>query len=111
MYIAMNRFRVTPGQEAEFETVWRTRESYLSDMGGFVAFHLLRGASHEDHTLYSSHTVWETKADFEAWTKSDAFRKAHARAGNTRPLPIAGHPQFEGFEVVLEELRRPGVAA
>ena len=42
-------------------------------------------------------------ADFEAWTKSDAFRKAHARADNqtTKPLTM-GHPNFEGFYVVQE---------
>jgi hypothetical protein len=31
----------------------------------------------EDHTLYASHTVWESRAAFEAWTKSEAFRAAH----------------------------------
>jgi hypothetical protein len=37
---------------------------------------------------------------FEAWTKSEEFRAAHARAGNdaTGPLYLE-HPKFEGFEV------------
>jgi heme-degrading monooxygenase HmoA len=37
---------------------------------------------------------------FEAWTKSEEFRIAHARAGDgsTASLYLA-HPQFEGFEV------------
>ena len=54
----------------------------------------------EDHTLYASHTVWQSKAAFEAWTKSEEFRAAHARAGNdtTGPLYLE-HPKFEGFEV------------
>jgi heme-degrading monooxygenase HmoA len=44
--------------------------------------------------------VWQTKAAFEAWTKSEEFRFAHARAGNdaTGPLYLE-HPNFEGFEV------------
>ena len=29
MYIAMNRFRVAAGREAEFVEVWRKRDSYL----------------------------------------------------------------------------------
>jgi heme-degrading monooxygenase HmoA len=67
---------------------------------GFVGFHLLRGPSAEDHTLYASHSVWNSRADFEAWTKSENFRKAHANAGGNKPLYL-GHPRFEGFEVAV----------
>ena len=65
---------------------------------GFVEFHLLKGPEAEDYTLYASHTVWESRAVFEAWTKSEAFRAAHSRAGDNKPLYL-DHPQFEGFEV------------
>ena len=81
MFIAMNRFKVKPEAAEEFETVWRERDSYLLNVPGFVEFHLLKGPSCDDHVLYSSHTTWRTKDDFEAWTKSEAFRAAHARAG------------------------------
>lgn len=103
MFIAMNRFKVAKGSEENFETVWRSRETLLHELDGFVSFSLLKGPEREDHILYSSHTVWANKANFEAWTKSEQFRKAHARAGNDRPLNILGHPEFEGFEVVLHE--------
>ena len=43
MYIAMNRFRVIKGSEAEFEEVWRSRDRHLDEMEGYVDFHLLRG--------------------------------------------------------------------
>ena len=44
--------------------------------------------------------LWlKNHAAFEAWTKSEAFRAAHQRAGDNKPLYL-GHPQFEGFEVV-----------
>ena len=39
MFIAMNRFKVLPGQEEEFEAVWRNRESQLQTVPGFVEFH------------------------------------------------------------------------
>jgi heme-degrading monooxygenase HmoA len=100
MFIAMNRFKVLPASAEEFERVWRERDSYLHQMPGFVEFHLLKGPMRDDHVLYSSHTTWRTKADFEAWTKSEAFRAAHARAGQGKPLTL-GHPEFEGFESVL----------
>ena len=69
MFIAMNRFLVVKGSEEAFERMWQGRDSYLDEMAGFVEFHLLKGPEAEDHTLYSSHTVWASKADFEAWQK------------------------------------------
>lgn len=105
-YIAMNRFRVLKGSEAEFEQVWLSREVHLHELPGFVEFHLLRGPETDEHTLYASHTVWRSKADFEAWTRSEAFRAAHRNAGDRKPL-YDGHPQFEGFEV-LQTVHRDG---
>lgn len=99
MFIAMNRFRIMPGREAAFETVWRERDSRLADVPGFIEFHLLRGASSESHTLYASHTIWKRRRDFEAWTRSEAFRHAHRQAGRTSGMYL-GHPEFEGFETV-----------
>ena len=43
MFIAMNRFKVLKDAMGEFENVWFSRESYLHELPGFVAFHLLRG--------------------------------------------------------------------
>src|ERR1700730_18495023 len=98
MFIAMNRFHVKKGSEEAFEQVWLSRDTQLTKVPGFVEFHLLKGPEHEDYTLYSSHTVWQSKATFEAWTKSEAFRLAHRDAGQNKPLYLE-HPQFEGFEV------------
>ena len=99
MYIAMNRFRVAAGREAEFEDVWRNRESYLDEVDGFREFRLLRGADGEEFTLFVSHSIWESKAAFRAWTESEAFAKAHRQA-RTPSGVLLGHPDFEGFEVV-----------
>jgi len=101
MFIAMNRFQVLRGKEAEFEAVWLSRETHLEAVPGFLKFNLLRGPTLEDHTLYASHSQWESRAAFEAWTRSDAFRLAHKGAGDNKPL-YAGHPNFEGFEVLQE---------
>src|SRR3546814_15299693 len=77
----------------------------LEGVPGFVEFHLLRGPSADDHTLYSSHTIWRSREDFEDWTRSDAFRQAHRNAGDNKPLYL-GHPRFEG----RSEERRVGNA-
>lgn len=102
MFIAMNRFRIKKGREAEFERIWSERDSHLEGVPGFVAFHLLRGPEEEDHTLYASHTVWESEETFADWTRSDAFRKAHAQAGTRTREVYLGPPRFEGFTAVQE---------
>jgi heme-degrading monooxygenase HmoA len=51
MYIAMNRFHISKGSEDAFEAIWRNRDRRLTDVPGFVEFHLLKGPEHEDHTL------------------------------------------------------------
>ena len=99
MFVAANRFRVIPSETARFEATWLNRESHIREVPGFLNFHLLRGSAAEDNVLYSSFTLWRSRADFEAWTKSEAFRRAHAGAGEAKPMTL-GHPQFEGFEVL-----------
>ena len=99
MYMAMNRFRVALGREQEFEEAWRNRESYLDEVEGFREFHLLRGKSGDDATLFVSHSTWESQAAFVAWTESEAFKKAHRQGGMPSGV-LLGHPAFEGYEVV-----------
>jgi len=109
MFIAMNRFKVVKGEEKAFEQIWASRRTRLEEMEGFISFHLLRGPEREDHTLYASHTMWETKASFLAWTTSQQFRDSHKDAGKNKPLYV-GHPEFEGFDAVLEQTNARDVA-
>ena len=99
MFIAMNRFRVNAGREREFQEMWTKRESFLDEVPGFQTFHLLRGDTADEITTFVSHTTWESRKAFEAWTRSEAFRKSHGQAGSSKGV-IAGHPLFEGYEVV-----------
>ncbi|PJE35674.1 antibiotic biosynthesis monooxygenase [Pseudooceanicola lipolyticus] len=103
-FIAMNRFKIRHGSEAQFETVWKERESRLNEMTGFREFRLLKGPDGDGYCLYSSHVIWDSRADFESWTKSDQFREAHRNAGNssTRDAMVEP-PSFEGFETVLHQ--------
>ena len=74
MFIALNRFQIVKGREAEFENIWTERDSHLEGVPGFK--------------------------DFEDWTQSEAFRKAYANAGGSGDIYL-GHPNFEGFESVI----------
>jgi len=96
----MNRFRVSLGSEEVFEELWRKRDSYLDDVPGFEQFHLLRGPTTEEYTLYASHSIWKSQQAFTAWTESEAFQKAHANARAPQGTYLS-HPEFEGFEVIL----------
>ena len=103
MFVAMNRFRIARGQEEAFTEIWQTRDSHLQGVPGFREFHLMRGPGEEDHTLFASHSVWESRQDFENWTRSEAFRKAHANAGSASGVRTMylGPPKLEVFESVL----------
>jgi len=112
MFIAMNRFKVAKESTHDFEQIWLNRESQLNTLPGFVEFQMLRGPEAEDHILYASHTTWKSKADFEAWTKSEAFRASHARTNTSGRAPTyIGHPQFEGFESFQHIVAAPAVDA
>jgi putative heme utilization carrier protein HutX len=98
-YLAMNRFAVRRGSEADFERIWLGRQTHLPQQPGFVEFSLIRGAVGDTSTPYATHTVWRTHDDFLAWTRSEAFRAAHAEAGATAAL-VEGAPRFEGYTTV-----------
>lgn len=100
MFIAMNRFKIAPGKESEFIDIWKKRDSHLDGVPGFRSFNLLQGASSDEHTLFASHSVWESRQAFEDWTHSEAFRLAHAQAGQTKNVYL-GPPSLELFEAVI----------
>ncbi|WP_027852208.1 antibiotic biosynthesis monooxygenase family protein [Marinobacterium litorale] len=100
MYIAMNRFRIAPGKEQDFIDIWKNRETHLNEVPGFKSFNLLQGPTTEECTLFASHSVWASEEAFENWTKSEAFRKAHANAKPAKDIYL-GPPQLECFNSVL----------
>ena len=100
MYIAMNRFKIILGRETEFEKIWKERDTHLDDVPGFKKFNLIKGKKKDNHRLYASHSEWNSEQDFVNWSKSDAFRQAHKGAGQHSDIYL-GHPEFEGFEVII----------
>lgn len=99
MFITMNRFQIAPGRETEFEEIWRTRETFLDEVDGFVEFRFLRGEGGE----YISHSTWESKAAFERWVGSEPFKKAHARAHQTPQDIFAGPARLSTYDVVISQ--------
>jgi heme-degrading monooxygenase HmoA len=98
-FIAMNHFQVNPARADEFEKHWTERKTYLHEVPGFLHFALLRG---DEAGAYISHSTWASRDTFEAWTTSEAFRKAHAQARTPEGI-LVGHPKLATFEAMLEQ--------
>jgi heme-degrading monooxygenase HmoA len=102
MFIAMNRFQVNRGKESAFEEMWRSRETYLDQVPGFVAFALLKNWIADDGTTeYISHSTWQSREAVENWTNSESFTRGHAQ-GSVGGI-LAGHPVVALYETVLEQ--------
>jgi heme-degrading monooxygenase HmoA len=99
MFIAMNNFKVTDGKGDEFERIWKTRETYLNSVPGFVRFALLRGDVPGE---YISHSTWRDRDAFTAWTQSDAFVQGHRQGGSLMGV-LQGPPAVKLYEAVLEQ--------
>lgn len=99
MFVAMNNFRVAEGKGEEFERVWRERQSYLSGVPGFVQFALLRG---DNPGEYISHSTWQDRDSFTAWTQSDAFVQGHRQGGSLMGV-LEGPPHVQTYEAVIVE--------
>ncbi|MEM7334957.1 MAG: antibiotic biosynthesis monooxygenase [Chloroflexota bacterium] len=100
MIAVMNRIPVNPEHGADFEQRFSDRAALVDGMDGFVAFRLLRPTNPEDP--YVVMTFWESKAHFEAWTRSDEFKEGHARAGRLPKEAFLGHPKIEVMEIIQE---------
>lgn len=102
MYIAMNRFEINLGFEEGFENLWKSRKSRLENVPGYISFKLLRAEATEECCQFASFTIWQSEQHFVDWTKSDSFRKAHAKA-NAPSGTYVGGPKLELYDVVISE--------
>ncbi len=94
MIVAMFHVEVSPGNEERFVEGFRHRLRLVDQMPGFRGFELVR---HRDEpNKFIVITCWERIEDFLAWTQSEAFQQAHARAGT----PTIS-TQLHLYEVVL----------
>ena len=53
----MNRFKIILWKEKEFEDVWKNRDTHLKNVPGFKEFHLVKGYTNDEHTLYATYTM------------------------------------------------------
>lgn len=102
-FVVQNTFRVKPYKCCEFEQMWKTRESFLQQMPGFITFELLKNKEKEGN--YISQTMWKTRQDFSNWLNSEEFEKSH---GLRDPVKMAAmramveeNPEVSFYETFL----------
>jgi heme-degrading monooxygenase HmoA len=69
-------------------------------MEGFQANLVLRPT--EPEAPYIVLTFWDSREAFEAWTRSDAFTKGHARSGSLPKEAFSGPSVLEVHEVIQD---------
>lgn len=103
MITVANRIYVDPRFAERFEETFRSRARLVDGMPGFLSNRLLRPTREGDP--YVVFTTWRSRADFEAWIRSDAFVKGHARSGTLPKEAFARPNVLEVHEVVLDSER------
>ena len=109
MFIAMNRFRVIKGCEADFEHVWLSRDTHLDKVPGFTEFHLLKGTGvGGPHTLRIAHGVAEPRR----LRSMDPVGSVPRRAckGRRQQAALSRPPAIRGFRDVQTVGGEVGVA-
>ena len=76
MILAISRFRVANGMEAEVREAFRNRPRLVEDAPGFLGMEVL--TDRDDPSVFYLHTRWTDAKSFRAWHTSDAHKRSHA---------------------------------
>jgi heme oxygenase (mycobilin-producing) len=98
MIAVANRIFVAPDYVEPFEERFANRSGLIDDMPGFIQNQVLRPVS--EGAPYVVLTLWESQEHFEAWTQSEAFRKAHT--GGLPREAYTARNQVEIFEILSD---------
>jgi heme-degrading monooxygenase HmoA len=107
MFVVCNRIAINPDHAPAFEERFLTRAGLVDTMPGFVSFQLLRPAKPDDS--YIVMVTWESKADYQAWMKSQQFKDGHARTGSLPEGTFLGQQSIEYYEMIGHSFRADGV--
>ena len=103
MISVANRIYVAPEYAQAFEERFRNRAGLVDTMPGFLSNQVLRPVNEGDP--YVVLTLWNSRADFEAWIRSDAFVRGHAQSGTLPKEAFTAPNQLELHEVVQDSTR------
>ncbi|MEO8073771.1 MAG: antibiotic biosynthesis monooxygenase [Acidobacteriota bacterium] len=104
MITVANRIYVGAEYAEAFEKVFRERAKLVDEMPGFIANQVLRPVNEGDP--YIVFTLWNSRADFMNWVRSEAFVKGHAQSG-TLPKEAYFKPNVLEMHEVVQDSARP----
>lgn len=106
MFVAINYITCKDHYRERFEELFKTRAGEIDKMDGFKNMYVLKPDDGESDYLIVSH--WDSKDNFKAWTKSEAFKEGHKRGfediikarerGEEPPMTS----NFKTYEVISE---------
>ena len=107
MITVANRIFVAPEFAEQFEEAFRKRAGLVDGMPGFISNQVLRPVNPGDP--YIVLTLWNSRDDFNAWIRSDAFVQGHAKSGS---LPKEAYTEQNKLELheVIQDSSRPDLA-
>ncbi len=105
-FVAINYISCKPHYRERFEELFSTRAHAIDKLPGFQRMNVLRPNKDDDNYLIVSY--WDTKEQFEAWTKSPEFIEGHKRGfedlrlakerGEEPPM----HSDFKTYEILTD---------
>jgi heme-degrading monooxygenase HmoA len=75
MFVALSKFVVGNGMEAEVLEAFRNRPHEVDDAEGFVRMEVMTPRDHPEEFWLV--TYWENEACWKSWYRSHAFKQAH----------------------------------
>jgi len=106
MITVANRIYVNPDYAEQFEENFRNRAGLVDKMPGFLSNQVLRPVKAGEP--YVVLTLWDSRADFDAWVQSDAFKQGHARSG-TLPKEAFTQPSYVELHEIIQDSTRPNL--
>lgn len=103
-FVAVNYIKCESDYRERFEELFATRAHAIDMLPGFLSMEVLRPSESEDNYLIVSY--WDTKEQFEAWTKSPAFIEGHKRGfadlkkykEEGKPAPMSS--SFKTYQII-----------
>ena len=99
MIAIFNSLPAREGAADEIVDRFAQGRGHVQDFPGFVSMEVLKSDA-EDEVLVV--TRWRDRESFEAWVRSEEFRRAHGRGGAGGLL--TGHPRMSSYSVAVERV-------
>lgn len=98
-FAVMNNIPVTDEGRPILEYRFKNRAGLIEKEPGFIAIRVLRPLKSNTYVIL---TIWEKESDFDKWTKSQSFNKAHNKSGGVHPKPDSTVTIFSGESYVTK---------